>query len=591
MKPRLPRPGFRRRTAPLLLALLLFPLALPAADFPPPDWREYDNPDADPRAQKGGSLTAFLGPYPKSLNYYLDPNVMSAEVFSLFYETLLSRNPATLEPEPFLADRWSISGDRLSYTFHLDPRARWSDGRPVTAADVAFTYAAVMDPANLTGPHKIGLSRFDPPEILDGATIRFTANEVHWENLLALGDLPILPAHAFQGLDFNLVNFEFPVVSGPYRLERLEEGLLLTLARRPDWWAAGLPRFRLLYNFDRLHYRFFEDRNNAYEAFLKGEIDVYPVYSAHIWETQTSTRRFLRRWIVKNPVRNRKPVGFQGIALNMRRPPLDDVRVRRALAHLFDRAKMNETLMFNAYFLHRSYYEDLYDPASSPCPNPLIPYDPDAARALLAEAGFAPDPATGLLRRGGRPLVLRYLSRGSTDDKFIAIFREDLKKVGISLEIDRKDWAAWSKDMDSYNYDMTWAAWSAGLYKDPESMWLSTEADRPSGQNITGFKDPEVDALVAAQRTIFDVSERHAIVRRIDAILADRVPYILLWNTDSTRLLHWNRFGMPPAPLARCGDESATRLLWWHDPDAEADLRHAMSTDRDLPAPLPVPAD
>ena len=182
--------------------------------------------------------------------------------------------------------------------------------------------------------------------------------------------------------------------------------------------------------------------------------------------------------------------------------------MRRALAHLYHREKMNETLMYNAYFLHRSYFEDLYD-AAHPCANELIPFDPEKARALLAEAGWKADPATGLLAKDGQPLRLRYLSRGSTDDKFTAIFQEDLKDVGIELVVDKKDWAAWAKDMDAYNFDLTWAAWSAGLFKNPESMWASKEADRPSGQNITGYKNPEVDALIDAQRTEFDVQKRH----------------------------------------------------------------------------------
>ena len=276
-------------------------------------------------------------------------------------------------------------------------------------------------------------------------------------------------------------------------------------------------------------------------------------------------------------------MGFQGIALNQRRPPLDDPRVRRALAHLYHREKMNETLMYNAYFLHRSYFEDLYD-AAHPCANELIPFDKDQARALLAEAGWTADPATGLLAKDGQPLRLRYLSRGATDDKFTALFQEDLKDVGIELAVDKKDWAAWAKDMDAYNFDLTWASWSAGLFKNPESMWASKEADRPSGKNITGYENSEVDALIDAQRTEFDVQKRHDVVRKIDAILAQDVPYVLLWNKLGTRLLWWNKFGMPEAPLGKHGDERSAHAYWWYDADAAADLAHAMKAGRALPA-------
>ena len=550
--------------------------------FPREGWEEAPNPLASEFAEKGGMLVVYMGPYPKSFNYYLDQNTMSAELFGQFYETLMTQHPVTLEMEPLLAERCVLGEDCKTFTFQMNPQAKWSDGKPVTAEDVRWTFEAVMDPKNLTGPHKIGLERFGPPEVLDEMTIRFVAKEVHWENLLTLAGLQVLPKQAFEGKDFNLQNFEFPVVSGPYRLGEIREGLQVMLERRADWWAGELPRFRRIANFDRLCYRFFEDTDNAFEAFKKGELDLFPVHTAHVWANQTQGERYDRNWIVKQEVENRNPIGFQGIALNLRRPPLDDVRVRLALAHLYHREKMNETLMYGAYFLHRSYFEDLYD-GEHPCGNERLGFDKEKARVLLAEAGLEADPATGLLAKEGRTLRLRYLSRGSTDDKFTAIFQQDLKDVGIELVVDKKDWAAWSKDMDEYHYDLTWAAWSAGLFKNPESMWASKEADRPSGQNITGFRNPQVDALIEAQRTEFDVQKRHGIVREIDAILAREVPYVLLWNLNYERLLWWNKFGMPEAPLGKYGDERSAHAYWWFDPDAAADLAHAMKTGRALP--------
>lgn len=573
-----------KKIAVLGLVAGLAAVAARAAEvFPRAGWVEAPNPLASEFAEKGGMLVTYLGPYPKSFNYYLDQNTMSAELFGQFYETLMTQHPVTLELEPLLADRCVLDDDRKTFTFHLNPLAKWSDGTPVTAEDVRWTCAAVLDPKNLTGPHKIDLERFEPPVVLDEATIRFVAKEVHWKNLLALAGLQVLPKRAFEGRDFNLQNFEFPVVSGPYRLGRIQEGIQVSLERRTNWWAGGLPRFQKVANFDVLRFRFFEEPDNAFEAFQKGEIDLFPVRAAHVWADQTSGEKYERNWIVRQEIENKNPVGFQGIALNLRRPPLDDPRVRRALAQLYNRAKMNAALMHNAYFLHRSYFEDLYD-AAHPCPNERLAFDKDQARALLAEAGWKADPATGLLAKEGRPLRLRYLSRGGTDDKFTAIFQEDLKDVGIELVVDKKDWAAWAKDMDTYNFDLTWAAWSAGIFKDPESMWSSKEADRPSGQNITGYKNPAVDALIDAQRAEFDVQKRHDLVRKIDAVLARDIPYILLWNLDYTRLLWWNKFGVPDAPLGKYGDERSAHATWWYDPAAAADLAHAMKTGRALPA-------
>jgi microcin C transport system substrate-binding protein len=269
--------------------------------------------------------------------------------------------------------------------------------------------------------------------------------------------------------------------------------------------------------------------------------------------------------------------------MNMRKAPFDDLKVRMALAHLLDRNKMNATLMHNQYFLHRSYYEDLYGP-DHPCGNPLIAFDKDAARKLLKEAGWVANPKTGFLEKGGQPFLIKFLTRSASSDKFLVIFKEDLKDVGIDLEIDKKDWAAWARDMDEFNFDMTWAAWGAGVWRDPESMWHSKEAKRPSGNNITGFESDRVDALIEKQRAIFDIGERNEILREIDGIVTREVPYVLLWNINYTRLLYWNKFGMPDTVLDRYGDEDSAYSYWWLDYDSEADLEESMETEATLPA-------
>ncbi len=558
------------------LLLLLFTGTRIAAQehFPKPDWKDRPNPLASPYAVVGGDLSIFAGQYPKSLNYYLDNNVLSAEVFGAMYETLLSMNPINLQYEPGLAEKWSIGEDKKTFTFYLDPEAKWSNGSPITAHDVRWTYDAVMNPKNLTGPHKIDMERFDPPEVIDDRTIRFTAKTVHWKNLGAAGGFHILPQKAFADQDFNRINFEFPVISGPYRLGEINEGIYVDLKRRDDWWMKDRKRSQGTGNFETLRFRFFAERENAFEAFKKGTIDLYPIYTSRIWVNETTGEKFLNNWIVKQKIYNHQPVGFQGFAMNMRKPPFDDVRVRKALAYLLDRKKMNKTLMYDQYFLHRSYYEDLYSDAH-PCPNPLIEMDKEKARALLKGAGWGVNPKTGYLEKEGQRFSFRFLTRSATSDKFLAIYAEDLKDVGIELIIDKKDWAAWARDMDEFNYQMTWAAWSAGVFKDPEGMWSSAEADRQGGNNITGFKDLQVDVLIEEQKGIFDVEKRNEIARKIDKIVYGASPYVLLWNIDYTRLLYWNRFGTPETVLSKYGDERSAYWYWWYDPDSAADLDDA----------------
>lgn len=549
--------------------------------FPKPGEGDRPNPIASPHAVVGGTLT-LSGIQPKSFNGYLDNFRSTQEVFDLLYETLLGTDPLTTAFVPGLACRWSVSQDKRTFTFHLDPAARWSDGRPITAADVRWTFDAIMDPMNETGPHKVALGVFAPPEVLDEQTVRFTAREAHWRNLMAAGGLTILPRHAFEGVDFNTINFAFPVVSGPYHFAAMRENSDLRLERRADWWARARASSAGLYNFQTISYRFFTGQDNAFEAMKKGDIDVYAVYTARIWANELRGPRFDNNWILRRRIRNHSPVGFQGFAMNLRRAPFDDLRVRQALACLLDRETMNRTLMFNAYFLQRSYYEDLYD-AQHSCTNPLFGYDPARAAALLREAGWTPNPKTGVLEKEGRPLVIRFLTRDGGSDRFLAIYSEALKRAGITLTIDRKDFASWMRDMDAFNFDMTWCSYGGGLFRDPEYMWHSHEANRSAGNNITGFKDPRVDVWIEEQKTEFDLLQRNAILRRIDAVLAANVPFILLWNTDTTRLLYWDKFGMPATVLSKYGNEGAVVAYWWYDFDSAADLKEAMADTLPLP--------
>lgn len=564
------------------IVLILTTPASAIQSFPPDNWKPQPDPVASADAHPGGQLAIFAGQSTKSLNYYLDHNVFTGELFGALYETLIDMNPLTLSYEPSLARKWTISDDKKTFTFFIDPKARWSDGRPITAYDVKWTYDAILNPKNMTGVHKISLERFSSPLVLNDLTIQFTAKEVHWVNLGAAGGFQILPKHVFEKKDFNQINFSFPVVSGPYQIDTIKEGLYVSIKRRDDWWARQDIRHQGIGNFNILKFMFYADRENAFEAFKKGHIDLFPIYTARLWINETHGKKFDKNWIIRQKIYNQRPTGFQGFAMNMRKPPLDNLNVRKALYALIDREKMNKTLMYNQYFLHRSYYEDLYD-TKHQNPSTLFAFDKTLARQLLKKAGWKVNPGTGLLEKNNQPLTIKFLTRSSSSHKFLAIYQQDLKDVGISLKIENKDWAAWAKDMDSFNYQMTWAAWSASVFKNPEGMWASKEADRNGGNNITGFKHPEVDKMIDAQKQIFDVEKRHSICRKIDQYLVDVVPYALLWNINYTRLLYWNKFGTPETVLSKYGDERDAYWYWWFDHDAAADLNDAQENDLSLP--------
>jgi microcin C transport system substrate-binding protein len=158
------------------------------------------------------------------------------------------------------------------------------------------------------------------------------------------------------------------------------------------------------------------------------------------------------------------------------------------------------------------------------------------------------------------------------------------------MEIVRKDFAGWMRDVDNFNFDMTWAAWGAGVFRNPEPMWHSAEGKRHGGGNITGLAIAEVDALIAAEKKMMAASEREDAYRRIDRLVAEAVPYVLLWHTDEHRILYWNKFGTPRTVLTRFGDESGILSHWWYDDDRARELKLAVSEKSCLP-PLPLKVD
>ena len=581
-------------------AVLMAAAAQADTVYPAEGWTDRPDPCASPLARRGGSIRFNGAQYPKSFNNYVDPNSYTEMTFGLMYETLLTTDSVTSDYAPGLARRWTVSDDLRVFTFEIDPAAKWSDGEPVSAEDVIWTFDTIMDPANLAGSFSSLLIGFERPEALGAESVSPSGRKFHrtvrfrwkdktpsWRALLNCGTFFILPRHAFENRKFIEIDMTGAVVSGPYRLAETEYQVQAVFKRRADWWREGTPGAAHLANFDTIVMRYYSGNENAFEALLKKKIDVYAAYSAHIFMNETLGRKFTRNWIAKRVVSNHKPSGFQGFAMNLRKPIFADVRVRRALAMLVDRETMNRTLMYGSYFLHKSYLEQLYDEAH-PCTNRTYRFDPPAARKLLAEAGWTMNPETGVLEKdfpgaGKVPFRFTFLSREQSDGKFLALFAATLRECGIEMSVTRKDFAGWQRDMESFSFDMTWASWGPALFPCPRPMWDSREADSKSSINLCGFRNARVDELLKAEDREFDRARREDILREIDRILVDECPYILLWNTSSTRLLYWNKFGTPDAVLPKFGNETAIPVYWWADPGREEDLAEAEAGNLVLP--------
>jgi microcin C transport system substrate-binding protein len=540
------------------------------------------DPIAVPEALRGGELTTWGAGYPKSLNYWLDANSFTAQVAGLMFEGLVGLHPTEDRPVGGLAQSWEISSDGMEFTFRLHPQARWSDGRPVTAGDLRFYYDTIMDPKNLTSPFRVGLSRLEPPEVVDDRTLRVRARQKHWASFWDAAELVALPRHVWEGKNFNDINFDFPVVSGPYRIKEVLANRAIILERRGDWWGRAVPFNAGKYNFDYIRFRFMDDRFKGLEAVKKGDFDMFPVYTAAIWAEQTRFPAVEKGWAVRQEIFNREPKGFQGFAMNLRRPAFQDLRVRKALAHLLNREQMLEKLMYNQYFLLNSYFPDLFPGNRNP-DAPFLEYNPEKARALLAEAGWTVN-GQGRLEKDGAPFRISFLYHGEPLPH-LNIYMQDLQRVGIDASVEVVSQSTYSKRIDEHQFDMAWANWGAGRLRDPEGQWASKTADEVATMNIVGFKDARVDALIEQQKSELDLARRNDILRQIDGILVAEVPYVLLWQSDRTKLIYWNKFGTPPHVLNKFGREDAALVYWWFDPRKAEALARARKSGDSLPIP------
>ena len=542
---------------------------------------EFD-PIASKDARPCGTITLWGSAMPKSFNMWEDYNSFSAELMGMMFEPLVSLHSTEDREVGILADSWNVSEDGKTFTFHVDPRAKWSDGKAVTAEDVQFYYDVIMDEKNLTPIFKVGLSRFDRPEVVDSLTIKMTAKESHWGNFWEAAGMLAFPKHAWAGKDFNQIRYEFPVVSGPYKIKTFREDRFVELARRTDWWGFKKNWNRGKYNFEKIRYRFMNDQTKALEAFKKQDINAYAIYTSSIWMKQTDFDAIQKGWAVKQRIFNKEPIGFQGMAINLRKPQFQDVRVRRALNMLLNREAMNEKYMYNQYFLLNSYYPDLWEGNQNPTA-PLYKFNPDSARALFAAAGYKVN-AQGVLEKDGKPFAINFIT-SQEDLRHLTLFQEDLKKVGVVATIEQMSQSTLRKRLDDADFDLYWVNWGAGRLRDPEASWNSTTALQKGTNNLAGVQDKVVDSLINLQKTEFDLAKRNEILKALDNRLAEIVPYVLMWQCDHHRILYWNRYGTPDKVFDRFNREDAIPVYWWLDPTKSAALDKAMKAGENLPVP------
>ena len=222
-----------------------------------------------------------------------------------------------------------------------------------------------------------------------------------------------------------------------------------------------MPHHRGTYNFDRIKFKVIRDDNVGFEAFKKGEFDIFYEYTAKRWVNETNSERFQKNWIVKQKIFNYAPLGFQGFAFNMRKPPFNDLRVRQAICYLFDRKTLLDKLMYNQYQPLTSYWPSLY--GNSPANFP-INYEPEKAKQLLKEAGYTRLDKEGYLINGkGERLEFSLIYSQMSMEKHFTYFAETCKQAGVKVNLELLSWATLMKKTDEYKFEMISAAWSSSV--------------------------------------------------------------------------------------------------------------------------------
>lgn len=533
-----------------------------------------------PKAVKGGQIIMSIPDFPGTLRTVgKDANsYFNRMAEGLMYETLLGLDPVTEEYVPSLATHWKISDDKQEYWFRLNPDARWADGKPVTTEDVIATWKLLVDPGILEAYSNILYGNYEEPVAESKYILKVRTKELNWRQFLYFSaSMTILPAHYIADISgseyLEKYQFEFIPGTGPYLIQDrdINKGNSIMIRRRSDYWGEEKEANKGLYNFDLIRFEVVQDDGLEFEKFKKGELDVISVNRAQWWEERFDFDEFERGLVLKRKIFNENPNGVSGICFNMRQAPFNDIRMRKALAHLYNRELFNERLFYNSYYLTYSFYPgSVYENPD----NPKLAYDFNEAVRLLAEAGWSQKNNQGFLVKDGQVLTLELpYVRGA--DRFLTIFQEDCKNAGINLILREIDGTTNFKLGNERNFNMIMINWGGLVIPNPESSMGPGTADEPNTTNWPGIKSERIDELCRLYNVEYDREERIKIVREIDKIATEMQPYAFGWYAPYQRIAFQNKFGYPDWMLTRTGDYLTLVSIWYNDPEKYAEYEDA----------------
>jgi peptide/nickel transport system substrate-binding protein len=509
-------------------------------------------PYANPQAQKSGRITLALQGTFDSLNPLIVLGVAPDVVPRYVLQPLMMRSA----DEPFtiyglLARSVEMPEDRSFITFHLDPRARFSDGRPLTAEDVRFSFELLRKHGKPF--HRSSFGQVKAVEILDPHRIRFDLSGSSDRELpLLIGMMSVFPAHATDPDTFDKTTLTPPIGSGPYALTEVKPGERVVLTRRNDYWGEDLPITRGLYNFDEIRYDFYRDANTLFEAFKAGLYDFRIEGDPGQWATGYDIPAVRSGRIVRETMTTRLPKGMNGFVFNTRKPLFGDVRVREALGYLFDFDWVNRNLFFGQLTRSDSYFsgsdlsssgrpadereqallaafpgtvrEDILNGRWVPPASDGSGRDREMARRaldLLFEAGWSLE--DHVLRRigTGEPFAFEILVNSRQQERLALNFSQSLSRIGVQARVRLVDDVQYWRRLSRFDFDMVQWLWPASLSPGNEqrNRWGSVAAQRGGSHNLAGVMSPAIDRLIEALLEARSREDFVAGVRALDRTL------------------------------------------------------------------------
>ncbi len=433
------------------------------------------------------------------------------------YEALVERDRDTLEMIPRLAERWTISPDKMRFRFFLKKGVRWSDGPEFTADDIIYSFRVLKDPKTANSHVKVYYLDVQSVEKIDRYTVEFLYSRPYYLALEFCGGMPVVPKHIFDdGTDFNThKNNRLPIGTGPFKFQKWETGKRIILEANENYWGRK-PGIK------KIIYKIVMEQNVALQMLKKGELDVVALREIQ-WVRQTGSPKFTENFY---KLKYYQP-NFRYIGWNAKRPFFSDSRVRLALGHLINRKAILDKLMFglgemvtgNFYIFSKYYNKNVKQ----------VEYDPEKGKRLLSEAGWRDTDNDGILDRDGRKFSFTFMIPSGTEfsERLASILKEDFSKVGIEMDIRKYEWAVFVNKLHNREFDAVTLAWGLGYSGDPYQLWHSSQAEK--GSNFCNFINSEADDIMDKARVEFDESKRVKLYHRFHEIIYDEQPYTFLF--------------------------------------------------------------